>query len=111
MNFKNVILIIALLSLCLGCVKIKSKEFFNPYMEIDNYGFFSSHTVLDERTFKNPGTYKLQFHYSTISKNINDYIGSSDKLPENDTSHLSKLFLQVPNVEIVSNTIEISIVE
>lgn len=87
--------------------KVNPGESFDPYKSIDDGGFFTSQTVTDIRTFKNPGIYKIQFHYSTASGNFNDYKGSSDRI--NDSALIKRFFSLIPKIEIVSNKLEIRI--
>lgn len=86
-------------------VKVSDGQSFNPFMSIDGQGFFGAGNVQNPDNFKNPGTYKIQFHYSTQSKNIQDYRGN----PED--KELMKLFEQAPQVELSSNMVAIEIVK
>lgn len=86
-------------------VKLADGQSFDPFMSVDDMGFFGSSNVRNPDVFKNPGTYKIQFHYSTQSDSIKDYRGDSDD------KELVKLFEQVPKVELHSNVVEIQIVK
>jgi hypothetical protein len=75
---------------------------------IDYYGYFGDYTTLNKETFKNPGIYKLRFHYSTNSQDISDFIG--DRLfpgNQSDSIKINELLKRVPKLEITSNEIEI----
>lgn len=88
---------------------IKAGAKFNPYESVGDYGFFSDFTVTDPGTFKDAGVYKIQFHYSTNSQNINDFMGDRPfRQDQSNTQKLASLLKQVPRVNIVSNEIEIS---
>jgi hypothetical protein len=85
-------------------VLVKAHSSFNPYQPVDNYGFFTSYLIGDTATFRNPGVYKIQFHYSTMSGNINKYKGMGSSA---DSVLQKQLFEKVPRVELVSNMIEV----
>jgi len=89
---------------------VKASTKFNPYESLDEYGFFTDFTTTNSETFKNPGVYKIQFHYCTHSQDIKDFIGDrpihQDKAK---TQNLISLLKQVPKVDIVSNEIEITV--
>ena len=89
---------------------IHAGQEFNPYESIDDYGFFTDYTTTDKETFKNPGVYKIKFHYSTNSQDINQFMG--DKPFRNDPSdslRLDSLFRTVLRVELTSNEIIIKV--
>lgn len=88
---------------------VKAGESFNPYAAIDSKGFWSSYMIADKETFKNPGVYRIQFHYSTNSTDIRRFLGSWDKNP--DTTRLKLLFENLPKIGLSSNVLEINIVE
>jgi hypothetical protein len=91
---------------------VKAEQKFNPYESIDGHGFFTDYTTTNHETFKNPGVYKIKFHYSTNSQNISDFTGDrpfrSDRL---DSLTINTFFKKVPKVEITSNEIEIRVEE
>lgn len=89
-------------------VLIKAGEKFNPYQNLDRYGFFSDYTVTNTETFKNAGVYKIQFHYSTNSADIAKFLGPLFKADKTDSLNLSSLFNRVPKVDLVSNEMEIA---
>ena len=92
-------------------VTVRPGELFNPYRQIDEYGFFGAWEIAEQETFKNPGIYTIQFHYSTKSANIDDFIGNSYWHTKADSAQQKELFTRVPKVDLESNTIEIRIVE
>jgi hypothetical protein len=85
-------------------VKIDPNQYFDPYMQIDDYGFFDSYELSRKENFRQEGTYKIQFHYSTKSDSIEKYIG--DWYDFNNDS-INTLFSQVPRFETSSNVIEV----
>lgn len=86
-------------------VKVSEGQSFNPYMKVDDQGFFGAGSVQNPDNFKNPGTYKIQFHYSTQSNKMQDYHGDTED------KELVKLFEKVPHVDLESNVVEIQIVK
>ncbi|RZK09578.1 MAG: hypothetical protein EOO46_13445 [Flavobacterium sp.] len=91
-------------------VLIKAGAKFNPYMSLNEYGFFTDHTVTNSQTFQTPGVYRIQFHYSTNSQKLDDFMG--DRPLQQDKAKRQKLvslLQRVPKVDIVSNEIEITI--
>lgn len=91
---------------------VKKNEAFNPYEVIDGSGFFNDVAATQKETFRNAGTYRIQFHYSTNGGDIKKFMGSVEylnKLP--DSSQIESLFAKVPRIELESNTITIQVVE
>lgn len=89
---------------------IQAEQEFNPYESIDDYGFFTDYTTTNTETFKNPGVYKIKFHYSTKSQDINQFMG--DKPFRNDPTdslRLDSMFRKVPRIELTSNEIVIKV--
>ncbi len=87
---------------------VKVGQKFNPYESVDDYGFFTDNTTTDIKTFKNPGVYKIKFHYSTNAQNISDFIGDKPfRMDNSDSLKISSFFKKVPKVDITSNEIEI----
>lgn len=88
---------------------VKAGAKFNPYEKIDEYGFFTDYMTTNSETFKNPGVYKIQFHYSTNAEDVKEFIGDRP-IQQDDTKNqkLASLLRQVPKVDIVSNKIEIT---
>lgn len=84
-------------------IKVEDRKSFDPYMNIDGQGFFGESNIQNPENFRNPGTYKVQFHYSSQSDKIVDYNGDA-----NDRN-IVKLFQQVPKIELESNVVEIII--
>lgn len=62
--------------------------------------------------FDVPGVYRIQFHYSTLNKNLADYAGSEFpfhlKGPE-DLAEIHRLFALVPHTQVSSNEIEVTV--
>jgi len=91
---------------------VKAGGKFNPYESIDAYSFFGDYTTLNKETFKNPGIYKLKFHYSTNSPNISDFLEEKSlHRDRSDSIKINAFFKKVPKVEITSNEIEIRVEE
>jgi hypothetical protein len=91
-------------------VLVKAGTKFNPYMHLNEHGFFTDYTTTNSRTFQTPGVYRIQFHYSTNSQKLDDFIGDRPLLQDKaKTQKLVSLLKQVPKVDIVSNEIEITI--
>lgn len=88
---------------------VKAGESFDPYAQIDERGFWRNRTIGDKETFRNPGVYRIQFHYSTNSTDIRRFLGSWDKNP--DTPRLKQLFEKLPRIDLSSNVLEINIEE
>lgn len=88
---------------------VKAGESFDPYEQIDDKGFWRDHSISDKKTFRNPGVYRIQFHYSTNSTDIRRFLGSWDKNP--DTPRLKQLFEKLPRIDLSSNVLEINIIE
>jgi hypothetical protein len=87
---------------------VKPNEVFDPYTNIDDYGYFSSFKISNPENFSKPGKYKIQFHYSTKSNDIKDFMGDDY---QTDKKKLKDLLERVPKIELSSNVIEIEIVE
>jgi len=90
-------------------IKLRHNSSFDPYMKIDDYGFFSSYEISRKENFRIPGTYKIKFHYSTRSDNFEDYFG--EDFNNIDKKELLELYAKVPNIELASNVLEITVVE
>jgi len=89
---------------------VKAGQVFNPYENIDNSGFFMDYNTTNKETFENPGIYKIRFHYSTNSQDINDFLGDKFfRINYSDSLKLDSLFKLVPRIEITSNEITIRI--
>jgi len=86
-------------------VLTKSNEVFNPYQQIDDYGFFDSFIINNPNTFNAAGIYKVQFYYNSNSTNIKDFMG--DYNTKADIEKLSKLFEKIRKIELSSNILEI----
>lgn len=87
---------------------VKPNGIFDPYENLEDYGFFSSFAISHPKNFGKTGVYKIQFHYSTKSNDINDFIGDGFG---DDKKELTELFKKVPRIELSSNIIEIEINE
>ena len=91
---------------------VKPKEEFNPFESIDGFGFFGDYTTTQKETFRNSGVYKIQFHYTTNSGNIEKFLGNFRQWKRgSDSLKLKSFFARVPKGDIISNEIEIKIEE
>ena len=91
---------------------VKPGQAFDPYERIGNDGYFQNSEIMQIETFRNPGVYKIKFHYSTNSIDINKFSGTPTFLKnEKDNIQIDKYFKKVPKIDLVSNTIEIEITE
>jgi hypothetical protein len=85
---------------------VRSGQSFDPYESIDNYGFFTDYTTANKEMFKHVGVYKIKFHYSTNSIDINQFIGDKPfRSNYSDSLRVDSLFKAVPKVELLSNEI------
>jgi hypothetical protein len=91
-------------------VFVKDGAKFNPYMRLVEYGFFTDYTTTNSLTFQTPGVYRIQFHYSTNSHKLNDFMGDRPLQQEKAKNQkLVTLLKQVPKVDLVSNELEITV--
>jgi len=86
-------------------VPVPAGESFDPFMRIDDYGFFGS-SGLDFTQFQVPGRYRVTFRYSTKSANLQEWVGI--EVPPGQDSEITRLFQQVPKFETTSNSIELT---
>lgn len=93
-------------------VLVKPKGKFNPFQSIDDYGFFGDHTTTQKETFQNAGIYKIQFHYSTDTNKIENFMGSFGQWSKGaDSMKIKSLLARVPKMDIISNRVDISFEE
>lgn len=83
-------------------IQVKRNESFNPYLSKGSSGFFSSYEIGRKANFRIPGTYRIQFHYSTLSDDIEEYLGDDYK---SKRSQLKRLLQDVPKVKLESNVV------
>lgn len=111
-------------------IKVSAQEIFNP----TKHYYFSDFSVLNPNNFKQKGKYKITYHYSTLSKDLDEYMGEDMSLdvyelvniagdslnpprilkkPNNKSKNLvaelEALFNQVPKVELISNSVIIEV--
>lgn len=85
---------------------VKSGQDFDPYERTSDYGFFSDYITTSKETFKSPGIYKLKFHYSTNSLDIQEFMGDKPFGSNySDSLKMDTLFKTVPKVDLVSNEV------
>lgn len=77
---------------------------FDPYAQIDQYGFFGAHQ-LSSGNFTTPGTYRLRFFYSTEAKEMKGWCGDGDL-----SANLIAKLKRVPRVTLRSNEVTIRVV-
>jgi hypothetical protein len=87
-------------------VRIKPTGQFDPYQLLDNAGFFSDYTISQKETFRNTGTYKIRFHYSTNSTDIEKFKGRFSRWGA-DSTQIKNLFEKTSKVDLVSDELEI----
>ena len=86
-------------------VDLRAGESLNPFMRIDDYGFFGS-SALDFTHFMVPGKYTVRFRYSTNSSKILEWVGIAG--PPAKDSAVARLFPEVAKFETTSNSIELT---
>ena len=90
-------------------VLLRPGQAFDPHANIDNYGFFGP-AELEAQTFSVPGTYQVQFFYSTNSRNLEEWKGSLN--PEDTTpTQVMERWKRVPRVEVASNTVSFTVAD
>lgn len=87
-------------------VSVEPNETFSPYVEQGESRFFSSRQMSREENFRLPGTYRIQFHYSTQSNDIEDYLGDDYNAKRRQ---LKRLLQDVPKVKLESNVVTVEI--
>jgi hypothetical protein len=85
-------------------VKVAPGKDFDPYGE----GFFPS-LVIERLGNLSPGTYILRFHYFTTAELVNFFGDERMKSPPATTPEIEKLFELVPQIELTSNDLQITI--
>lgn len=89
-------------------VRVKAGQKFNPYQSAGRYGSFPDYTITNGETFKNPGVYKIQFHFSANSNDIVKFSFDRHFIKSHaDSVRLFSSFNKVPKTDIESNEIEI----
>jgi hypothetical protein len=93
-------------------VRVKRGGSFDPYQVSDDrsYGFFSDHEIGRPENFRNPGVYKIRFHYNSNSGDIDAFDGRFNQLSK-DSVEVCNLFPKAMKVELTSNEIEIKFVK
>jgi hypothetical protein len=91
-------------------VKVPPGGTFDPFQEIDDYGFFFASRQLNPHTFRAAGEYRIRFVYSTRSDDIGAWAGESAWTPA-QYEKVVGLFRQVPKVEVQSNEIKVTVVD
>jgi hypothetical protein len=84
-------------------VRVPSGGQFDPFMHIDEHGFFGCYQQICRDTFRNPGEYRLRFVYSTRSRDIAKWQGDGKK-------GLAERFEEVPHGTYTSNEVRIKVV-
>ena len=86
---------------------VKAGASFNPYDRTGDHDFFGDYLTGSKTTFKDAGVYKISFHYSSNSANIDDFMGDSpSKYNKLDTAIIFPLFQQTAKIDVTSNEIE-----
>lgn len=89
-------------------VCLNPQQPFNPYALPNRPDWVYDYAISQKESFKNPGIYKISFHYNTHSMDINDYMGSQDN-SDSISAELRTLFKQLKHCNITSNTVEIKV--
>lgn len=93
-------------------MQLRPGEILDPHDERSKHEFFADRIIRDPMTFKNPGVYKIRFHYSTNAENDSTFIYQGTSWRNNDSAVLLlPLLSKMPKVDLVSNEITIRIVE
>ena len=89
--------------------KLRTGEKFDPFGDID---FFPDHTITQTETFRNAGSYKIQFHYSTNSDSLMNFMGNFGTWTKHpDSAAIKSLFSKLSKTDLVSNEIEIKFID
>lgn len=95
-------------------IEIGINESFSPFVEGETYSAFGTiignKIALQADFFDGAGKYKIQFVYSTLSDQINDFLGydlASYSKEELDT--LSEKLENVPRIQLYSNILEVEL--
>lgn len=90
-------------------VKIPAGSAFDLYGD----GFFGSFEILRIKELP-PGTYILRFYYKTSTKAVQDYFGDERLTLSTEplvvSPEIQKLFESVPDVDIQSNDLKITVI-
>jgi hypothetical protein len=76
-------------------VRVNSGESFDPYRTLDRNGFWPSTMLLPSR-FARAGTYRFEFHYSTESDQLKNWMGSTSSIAKD----IKELWQRVPRLRI-----------
>lgn len=107
---------------CGNVLRLKSSDFieiginesFSPFIEGKMYSAFGeiigNKIALNSYFFDGTGNYKIQFIYSTLSNNINDFLGYHlDSYSPEEVAALELELKKVPKLELYSNVLEIEL--
>jgi hypothetical protein len=87
-------------------VKVPPGGTFDPFQRVDSGGFFSAEP--SPEIFKDPGTYRISFGYSSSSTDILLWGGDYREAVAEDEK-LVALFARVPKVEVRSNEFKVTV--
>ena len=89
-------------------VKVPPRGRFDPFQDIDDYGFFGPDELSASR-FHVAGKYRVRFVYSSSCANIRDWSGD-DPNAVMSNAKIASMFEHVPKVDVKSNEIEINVI-
>jgi hypothetical protein len=81
---------------------------FDPFQNVDSYGFFSAHQIRAEN-FTKPGEYRIRFFYSSASSDIKEWGGDGAAQVAADAG-LLRLFRVVPKLQVQSEEFRLTVV-
>lgn len=92
---------------------VPSGESFSPFHNTNGSRFWYPYEIGRPEHFRNLGVYRITFHYTSNSSELEDFLGTPFFGAGEKTSlrKLRKLFKKTPKIELQSNTVEIEIVE
>jgi len=85
-------------------VHVPAHTTFDPFMKVDQYGFFGSSKLFADN-FSKPGKYMFRFVYSSDSNNIDKWMGWPSGMEREHVDQIQDLFSKVPKATIKSNNL------
>ena len=86
-------------------VKVEKGIPFDPFHVRNKLPYYTTHDMARKEHFRNKGTYKITFHYSTRSERIFDF-----GVPSHDDKEFDKRYQHTPKLKLKSNTLTIHII-
>ncbi len=93
-------------------VTVKPGESFDPYMQIDNGGFFS-HAIHQRNALGVVGQYRVRFQYSTEAESEREFLGDMGRMGDAGAapSELSERLARLPRIHLESNELVLLVVQ